>query len=117
MSFDLVLDANRDLDFGAGQRDGLARVKQQIEVTLLTFRGEWFLNVDWGVPYFDKILIKTPRRAEIESIIRAKVLDVPGVRNVPMIDIAIDNATRRARITLEDIETEYGSTTVEVNHG
>src|SRR5690625_3714768 len=101
MSFDLVLGAGRDIDFHAGQKDGLARVRQPIEITLLTFRGEWFLDTGWGVRYLDRILIKSPRRAEIESIIRARVMDVPGVVSVPMIEIEIDNATRAARITLE----------------
>lgn len=94
--------------------DGAERIRQQIKVTLLTFFGEWFLDTTFGVPYFEVILIKNPRRAEIENVLRQKVRDVPGVSAVPSVEIEIDAATRQGRITLEGIETEEGLVTVQV---
>lgn len=117
MSYDLVLDRDHDLDFDAGQRDGIKRVRQQVTITLLTFLGEWFLDTSWGVPVLDKILIKSPRRAEIEQIIRAKVKAVPNVIHVPVVNVAIDNRTRAAKITMPEIVTDYGNTRLEVTHG
>lgn len=94
--------------------DGAERIRQQIKVTLLTFFGEWFLDTTFGVPYLEIILIKNPRRAEIENVLRQKVRDVPGVSAVPSVQIEIDAATRQGRITLEGIETEEGLVTVQV---
>lgn len=107
---DLALSKTNDLVF----IDGAQRVRQQITVTLLTFLGEWFLDDTWGVPYLEKIMVKSPKRAEIENVIRAKVRDVPGVTAVPTVQIEIDAQARRGRITLPDIQTDEGPITVSV---
>lgn len=118
MSVDLKLDRNHDLALtktgDVELINGVQRVKQQIKVTLLTFLGEWFLNNTWGVPYLEKIMIKSPNRAEIENVIRAKVRDVPGVTAVPSVQVDIDAQARQGRITLEDIQTSEGPVTVSV---
>lgn len=94
--------------------DGAERIKQQIKVTLLTFLGEWFLDETFGVPYLESILVKSPNRTEIESIIRARVKSVPGVSSVPVVIIEREASTRKARITLPDIQTPEGLVTVAV---
>lgn len=118
MSFDLKLNRLHDLELANNKDailvDGIQRIGQQVKVTLLTFLGEWFLDETWGVPYLEKILIKSPSRAEIENIIRAKVRDVPGVMAVPRVEVEIDAATRQGRITLPDIQTIEGPVSVSV---
>ncbi|HRL23138.1 MAG TPA: hypothetical protein PLG97_13970, partial [Alcaligenes sp.] len=118
MGWDLKLDNKHDLAVGPDQDlmlvGGAQRIRQQITVTLLTFLGEWFLDQSWGMPYFEKIMVKAPSRVEIENLVRAKVRDVPGVKAVPAVDIQIDALARRARITLPDIETDEGPLTVSV---
>lgn len=116
MSYDLELK-DHDLVLDLRLVTDEKRIRQQIEITLLTFLGEWFLDTSWGVPYFDKILIKSPRRAEIEAIIRAKTLDVPGVRSVPRIDVFIDNRTRESKIDMPAILTSDGQINIEVSYG
>lgn len=110
LTHDIALSKTNDLVL----IDGAERIRQQIKVTLLTFFGEWFLDTTFGMPYFEVILIKNPRRAEIENVLRQKVRDVPGVSAVPSVEIEIDAATRQGRITLEGIETEEGLVTVQV---
>lgn len=118
MSVDLKLDRNHDLALSKGYDvvliDGLQRVRQQIKVTLLTFLGEWFLDNTWGVPYFETIMVKSPNRAEIENVVRARVRDVPGVTAVPNVQVEIDAQARQGRITLDDIQTNEGPVTVSV---
>lgn len=110
ITHDLVLGRNRDLVL----IDGADQIRQQIKITLLTFLGEWFLDTTFGVPYLERIMVKSPSRAQIEAIMRTKVLAVPGVKAVPTVEVDIDAATRRARITLPDIQTEEGLVTVSV---
>lgn len=110
LTHDIALSKTNDLVL----IDGAERIRQQVKVTLLTFFGEWFLDTTFGVPYFEVILIKNPRRAEIENVLRQKVRDVPGVSAVPSVEIEIDATTRQGRITLEGIETEEGLVTVQV---
>lgn len=118
MSFDLKLDASHDLALSRTNDlqliEGAARVRQQIKVTLLTFLGEWFLDDTWGVPYLEKIMVKSPKRAEIENVIRAKVRDVPGVISVPTVQVEIDAQARQGRITLPDIQTDHGAVSVSI---
>ncbi|WP_237173051.1 hypothetical protein [Paracandidimonas lactea] len=118
MGIDIKLDRRHDLALSKTNDlvliDGAQRVRQQIEVTLLTFLGEWFLDVSWGIPYLEKIMIKTPNRAEIENIIRAKVRDVPGVTAVPSVQVELDARARQGRITLPDIQTTEGLISVSV---
>lgn len=110
LSHDVSLSKTNDLVL----IDGAERIRQQIKVTLLTFFGEWFLDTTFGIPYLEIILIKNPRRAEIETTLRQKVRDVPGVSAVPSVEIEVDAETRQGRITLEGIETEEGLVTVQV---
>ncbi|VFR81287.1 FIG00696879: hypothetical protein [plant metagenome] len=104
MGLDIQLDAkSHDLEFDAAGdmilRDGADRVAQQVKVTLLTFLGEWFLDVDFGVPYLEKVHIKAPQRAELEAIFRARIADVPGVLRVASLNIEIDRQQRLCSIT------------------
>jgi hypothetical protein len=62
--------------------NGADRVAQQIKMTLLTFLGEWFLDIGFGVPYLEEILVKNPRLTSVESILRAKIKAVPDVQKI-----------------------------------
>ena len=105
MSLDLLLADDHDLALSpSGDSclvDGAQRIAQQIEVTLLAFLGEWFLDTDFGVPYLDKVLIKAPQRAQLEAVFRARIADVPGVSAVGRLDLQIDRALRQLRVEFE----------------
>jgi hypothetical protein len=108
MTFDLALYRDKhDLVFealphptGSQQRyaikaiDRADKVAQQIKMTLLTFLGEWFLDIGFGVPYLEEILIKNPRLTSVESILRAKIKDVPDVEKITSFAMTYN---RRAR--------------------
>lgn len=100
---DLFLNRHADMQW----IDGSERIAQQIEVSLKTILGEWFLNTDFGVPYFENILVKNPIRSSIESILRAKIKDVPGVRNVTRMEVDIDRKARLLRVDF-DADTVEG---------
>jgi hypothetical protein len=76
--------------------------RYQKTLTLLQFiKGEWFLNIEEGIPYFEKILIKNPNSRGVVSIFRKALLASPGAIQVPVITMAIDKTTRTARIDWE----------------
>lgn len=102
MSADIKLTADHDLLFNSGDIvlvDGAARIAQQIKVTLLTWYGEYFLDTTFGVPYLESIMVKAPNRADIEWILRQRILDVPGVDRVDAMSIQYDNQTRNMLVT------------------
>lgn len=86
--------------------DGAERIAQQIKVTLLAFLGEWFLDETFGVPYLDAVLVKSPDRAQLEAIFRARIAAVPGVTLVRRIDLLVDRAGRTLDVDFEADTTE-----------
>lgn len=97
MSLDILLSAEDDLAINGDLSfvDGAERIAQQIKITLKTFLGEWFLDTSHGIPYFEKIFIKQPNRAEVEAILRTKIKDVPGVKSVGKLALSVDAQTRQ----------------------
>lgn len=87
--------------------DNVERVAQQIKIQLLTFLGEWFLDVAHGVPYLDYVLVKNPNFTLIRELFREQILKVDGVSNLVSIDIDFESATRKMLLSYE-AETEYG---------
>jgi hypothetical protein len=87
--------------------DNAERVAQQIKIQLLTFLGEWFLDVTHGVPYLNYVLVKNPNFTLIRELFREQILKVNGVSNLVSIDIDFNSATRKMLLSYE-AETEYG---------
>ena len=52
---------------------------QKIESKLKTFLGEWFLDRDLGLPYFQRIFKKKADLDYIDSIFRAEINSLPEV--------------------------------------
>jgi hypothetical protein len=77
---------------------GADQVAQQIKMTLLTFLGEWFLDIGFGVPYLEEILIKNPRLTSVESILRAKIKAVPDVEKITDFAMEFNRRYRTLRV-------------------
>lgn len=111
MSYDLQLD-RRTHDILFNERgdlqllDGAERIRQQIEVTLLTFLGEWFLDTSFGVPYLEQIMTKNPLFSQVQTIIRSRVIAVPGVTRVVSVALTLNRAARALGVTIAAETTE-----------
>lgn len=79
---DLVI-RNGDFAFSAD----VAGIRQQIQLVLGFYLGEWFLDEEIGIPYYERILIKNPSRVEIAGYIREALLSVRGVLEVVSLDV------------------------------
>ena len=86
---------NGQLHFWDG---GNARYQKCLEL-LQFFKGEWFLNTEEGVPYFQRIFIKNPDSRAILSIFRKALMLVPQAANVSELKYDLDNVIRKATIT------------------
>lgn len=87
--------------------DNAERVAQQIKIQLLTWLGEWFLDVTHGVPYLDYILVKNPNLELARSIFREQIMKVDDVDNVLSINLQYDIKTRTMNVEYE-ASTAYG---------
>lgn len=68
-SHDLVID-NGDLNLLNKEQ----RVAQQsLKINLLFFKGEWFVDLEYGVPYFQSILRKGVSKNLVDSIIQQTI--------------------------------------------
>ncbi|QDP60432.1 MAG: putative baseplate wedge protein [Prokaryotic dsDNA virus sp.] len=57
-------------------------LKQRLKIKLLTFRGEWFLNVNYGTPYFQQIFGKGRSKRAIDLIFRQLIQEDEDVLNI-----------------------------------
>ena len=100
---ELVID--RDLQFSSGV-DGIA---QSIRLNLQAFMGEWFLDLEDGVPYYQSILGKRYEAAKVVQAFRDPILATGGVQRLIAIGSSWDGATRTLTVSWE-VETVFGDT-------
>ena len=97
---DLLLDdsgvvlRNGDWAF-AVDREG---IQQRISQVLKTIAGEWFLDLDYGLPYFEQILIKNPNLPSVQDLFRRALLSVKGVSSVERLTLSLDTPNRILRV-------------------
>jgi hypothetical protein len=85
-----LLVANGDLVL---VRDGDS-IRQDLDVRLRFFAGEWFLDETAGIPYFERVLVKSPDPEQVRSVFRDAILDTEGIAALRQLDLSFD---RRAR--------------------
>lgn len=98
MSFTFALNGYHDLSINREGKlasvYGPEEVKQRILVSLRHYWEEYFLNVPDGIPWYE-IILGSKDLATVESIIRGKILDVPGVVAIVSIDIRFSSSAER----------------------
>lgn len=89
----------------AGDRKRAAA--QGIQSRLQLVKGEYFLNLLEGIPYFTHILVKNPSFPLIRSLISNTVSTYPGVVRIPQLELSLNKNTRELSITLS-VEIDNG---------
>ena len=79
--------------------NGSEAIRASVVQNLRMFKGEWFLNLNEGVPYFQTVLVKGTPITVINSIIRDAVSNVPGVARVEVRGVSFDGPTRLLSIS------------------
>lgn len=109
---DVLIDADGDIvidNDGLHFATGIAGVAQLIRERVLLFSGEWFLNLDVGIPWFDKILGENFDERAAYDAIRAEILDTPGVVAITSLTISVDPSTRVVSLAYE-AQVSFGDT-------
>ena len=102
MRDDILLDGSGDLHISeTGDISLTDSIRQAVVVRLKWFEGEWRFAPEYGVPYFDNMLVKNPNLVKIRSLIRAEIMSVESVTDVKNITINVDKHNRTAKITLD----------------
>jgi len=111
---DLLLDEethdlkieNYDLKIVEGQE----AISQNASIRNLFFRGEYFLDTLTGLPLYEDILVKNPNLGRIDAIMKAYILDTPGVKSLLAYESSFNPQTRRLTVTFT-ADTDFGSVT------
>lgn len=113
---DLLLDDDNDLVIGTdlSWSRGIPAVVQSGRIALQMYRGEWFLDLDAGIPYWNEIL---GQRADIAAAVardefHRELLAVEGVLEVVRLDTSFDAATR-ALVVAWQVSTALGETPID----
>jgi hypothetical protein len=96
-----------DLQFSRG----IQAVVQSCRIALQLFAGEWFLDLDAGIPYWQSILAQKPDVAKKAAAIafRSALLNVAGVLSVSKLEVEYAGATRKLTIKWQ-VQTALGET-------
>lgn len=93
---DLVLE-NGDIPL----TEGIDAVRQVLQQNLSAFLGEWFLDQDLGVPYYQDILKKNPDPVLLDGIFKKVILKTPGIIQLNTFDITYDTKLRKFNLDFE----------------
>lgn len=85
----------------------LEAIRQAVQIRCQTFLGEWFLDLDAGIPYFQNVFVKSPNVAAIRQVFKSKIESVPGVLEVTKLDLDYNRSTRQLRIDFA-ANTDFG---------
>lgn len=111
---DLTLDLNKassffgDLVFDQGDlviNAGVDAVRQNVIQRLKTYLGEWFLNTQIGIPYYEQILIKNPSRGNVDGIFQNAILNTPGIVSLDKYKAVFDTQVRRYEVSFRATST------------
>lgn len=110
---DIALDEDGDLlidpDVGFVILTGIEGVKQCVQIRLLLFKGEWFLDLDAGVPYYQEILGEKFNESLLRQRLAEAIKGAPGVKEILSLDVAFTGTTRQVSVTWS-IRTVFGDT-------
>lgn len=107
-----ALDSNNDLLISKGQlrlvRDG-AEVVQHVRTRLQFYLEEWFLDTTAGTPWFQQILVKPANLSNVESILKARILETPEVEGLSEFTMDYEGGSLRKLTVAFTANTTFGT--------
>ncbi len=118
MSTDIALDKDtHDLLIEGNELllvNDVDQIEQNLKIRLKFFSGEWFLDITQGLPFYDTILVKNPNVPNIDNIIKAEIIDTPGVTELLSYDSSYDASLREYVVDFK-VRTIFGEAELEVS--
>lgn len=109
---DLYLnETSGDIEISNGDirlTEGQETIRQHIMQVLRSFKGEWFLDITSGVPYFGEVFKKNPNPLTLDFVFKDAIANCLGVKEITSFDLSLDNAARKLKL-------EFSVDTIEGN--
>lgn len=96
--------------------DPVERVMQRLKIKLLTFKGEWFQNTEYGVPYWQEVLGKKVSKSRVDTILQEAVLEEPGVVEIVSFSSSLERRSYSLEIQIR-VRGETGTSVVPLSLG
>lgn len=90
---------------------GTEEIRQRLLQNLKSFQGDWFLNLQNGVPYFQEIFRKDYDVEIISTVLKNTILNTLGVLELLNFDIEIDDVLRTLKLDF-DVNTYRGELSI-----
>lgn len=94
----LALNSDNDLcfeDFRLKTVSSNDEIVQKVRVRLRFFKGEWFLNTEHGIPYFQDILGQKEININIiQQIFKQNILEINGITSIIEFELDYNSASR-----------------------
>lgn len=100
LGVDFLLE-DGDIVFGEDIQmvSGVEAVAQMVRIRLQMFKGEWFLDANLGMPWFDEILGYTYNETLTRKRVRDLILGTEGVIELVSLELSFESSTRELTIT------------------
>ena len=93
--------------------DGDELIRQNLLKRLRTFSGEWFLDVNIGLPYIQAIFVKGVDPDDIEDFFLEEILAVEGVKEMVQFNLELDASIRQLTVEFEVTTVNGGTIEIE----
>lgn len=103
---DLLLD-NNSIRLTESTAESAA---QDLYHRLQFFRGEWFLDLRQGIPYFRDVFTKGASLRQIESVFRRAINSSPYVVEVVSLSLTLDKPNRQLELDFDARRADGGVT-------
>ncbi len=100
---DLLLDTTGDLKVEGNDlviARGADAIAQDVAQRVKMVRGDYFLDLDKGLPYFEDVFVKNPNLPAFRAELREAILEAPGVKDVLEIAFTEDKAERTLTVDI-----------------
>ena len=72
-------------------------LRQRLDIRIKTQKGTWFLNIGYGIDWFNDVFSDTSTKSSTDALIQAEILKEDLVSNIIGFSSSVDNVTRTYR--------------------
>lgn len=72
-------------------------LRQRLDFRIKTQKGSWFLNISYGIDWFNDVFSDTATKSSTDALIQAEILKEELVSNIIGFSSSVDNVTRTYR--------------------
>lgn len=103
--FDISMDSFRTLgkvnNYDLKLLSEIDYVVQKIKRRLRIIKGEWFLDANAGISYYEDVLVKNPDLAKIKILYIRALQEITEITQIEKLDMTLDSAKRKLNINIE----------------